>query len=65
VTKPQSTTQDAIGRRGWTCPRNESLPILWRKRKVLHHPLSWHHRWWNCDRLRLVGDSDVDVCLSD
>ena len=62
VTKPQSTTQDVIGRRGRTCPRNESLHILWRKRKVLHHHLSWHHRWWNCDWLRLVGDSDVDVC---
>jgi len=62
---PQSTTQDVIGRRGRTCPRNESLHILWRKRKVLHHHLSWHHRWWNCDRLRLVEDSEVDVCLSD
>ena len=62
---PQSTRQDVIGRRGRTCPRNEWLRILWRKRKVLHHHLSWHHSWWNCDRLRLVGDSDVDVCLSD
>jgi len=40
VTKPQSTTQDVIGRRGRTCPRNEPLHILWRKRKVLHLPLS-------------------------
>jgi len=40
VTKPQSTTQDVIGRRGRTCPRNETRHILWRKRKVLHHPLS-------------------------
>ena len=38
--KPQSTTQDVIGRRGRTCPRNEPLHILWRERKVLHHPLS-------------------------
>ena len=59
VTKPQSTTQDVIWRLGRTYPRNEPLHIFWRKRKVLHHHLSWHRRWWNCDRLRLVGDSDV------
>ena len=38
--KPQSTTQDVIGRRGRTYPRNEPLHIFWRIRKVLHHPLS-------------------------
>jgi len=40
VTKPQSTTQDVIGRRRQTCPRNESLHIFLLERKVLHHPLS-------------------------
>jgi len=40
VTKPQSTTQDVIGRRGQTCSRNESLHVLWLEREVLHHPLS-------------------------
>ena len=40
MTKPQSTTQGVIGRRGQTHPRNELRHILWDKRKVLHHPLS-------------------------
>jgi len=40
MTKPQSTPQDLIEGARWTCLYNGSLRILWRKRKVLHHPLS-------------------------
>jgi len=66
VTKLQSTTQKGlIWEHAQTFPYNESLHILWSKRKVLHHHLSWHRRWWNCDRQLTVGDSDVNVCLSD
>jgi len=43
VTKPQSTTQDVIGRRGRTYPRNEPLHILWRKRKC--YTILCHVTW--------------------
>ena len=66
VTKLQSTTlKHLIWEHAQTFPYNGSLRILRRKRKVLHHHLSWHRRWWNCDRQTSVGDSDVDVCSSD
>jgi len=50
MTKLQPKTQAIIVGRAQTCPCNESLHILWRKCKVLHHHLSY---------------TDVDVCLSD
>jgi len=37
--KPQSTTQDLIEGHARLTLCNGSLHILWRKRKVLHHPL--------------------------
>jgi len=45
VAKLQSTTQDLIGRHAQTFPCNESLHMLWCKRKVLHRPMSRQRRW--------------------
>jgi len=43
-------------------PCNESLHILWRKRKLLHHRLSWHCRceWRQC---KPVDSSGLRVCF--
>ena len=64
--KLQSPTHKSLmGCRAQTRPCNESLHISGPKRKVLHYRLSWHRRWWNCDQRKSVGNSDVDVRLSD
>jgi len=75
VTKPQSTTQDSIGGGlAQTFPWNESLHILWRKRKVLRHHLSWRRSrrqlraclfiWLKTDTFgHAVLQQSVAVCL--